>query len=149
MSTPEAVGTFPAWFPPGCPPEDAMDAAGVIFRFVSHDPPSPDDFLSHEEMEFRGGETPVLHHSKCNRCSLSVYDSLVSAKATLKKLKENHKARTGLAYRYSAIAKGELSAELGKMKQTGKDPSHHDWWPYVGISRHDRFSVVARMDQTG
>lgn len=45
---------WPSHFPELCPPDDAVPAAGVVFRTVSGSPPTPWDFLPHIEVNPEG-----------------------------------------------------------------------------------------------
>ncbi len=37
---------WPGYFPENCPPDDASEASGIVYRFVSHNPPDERDFRS-------------------------------------------------------------------------------------------------------
>lgn len=118
---------FPATWPNDCPPQDAVDANGVVFRIVNNDPPIADDLASH----FETGKLP--NAPPCLRCGLSVFREVrdaVHQKQLLPKLGR-------------WIAKGTLKSDHGKTKlTTGKQPTHTTWWAYEGISRETLFAVV-------
>lgn len=134
MSSTSDSPTFPGWFPPSCPPAAAVDASGVVFRFVRHDPIDPGDFLSHHELELAPTAKP------CSRCSLSVFDNREAARTQLRYLRTRNPDRFG-----RHIGEGTLSADLGKLMQSGSNPSHRDWWAYEGVERHRPFRVVETL----
>jgi len=86
-----------------CPPRDAVDANGDVFRIVNHDPPTADDFVTN----FESGTFP--NRLACLRCGLSVHRILADAIHT----------KTRYPKLGSRIAKGTLTKEFGKTKQTG------------------------------
>ena len=135
MSTPSAELQFPEWFPAQCPPAEASDASGVVFRFATQNPVAADDFLSHHELGL------ALKAPQCRRSSLSVYGTVVSARRKLRELRDRSPARFG-----PYIAEGALKAEHGKIKQEGVDPDHHEWWAYRGVERHTIFRIVESIE---
>jgi hypothetical protein len=116
--------TFPDDWPQGCPPADAADANGEVFRIVKADPLSATDFRSYHEMGIARGD-PVL------RCGLSVFRLRSDAEHVSRMFPNLGKV----------IARATLRPEHGKVKQTGR-PSHTTWWPYVGVDRVSLFEVV-------
>ena len=58
---------FPETWPCDCPPQDALDAEGDVFRIVDHDPPIANDLTSHLET----GRLPRA--APCLRAGLSVF----------------------------------------------------------------------------
>jgi hypothetical protein len=135
MSTTSESLRFPDWFPASCPPEAAVDASGVVFRFVTNNPVDPGDFQSHHELGLARTANP------CSRCSLSIFDDKDAARTKLKQLRGRYPDRFGLH-----IAEGTLTAEFGKMKQDGGNRSHFEWWAYDGVERHRPFRVVETLD---
>lgn len=119
---------FPTDWPANCPPADAVDASGVVFRLVKNDPPQPSDFETHAET----GRMPKA--DPCLRCGLSVFRNPQDAfhcRQILPKLGDK-------------IVKGELAASDGKTKQTkGRQPTHSTWWVYDGVNRCSPFSVIS------
>lgn len=118
---------FPSEWPSDCPPDDTVEAEGVVFRIVKNDPPSADDFASH----FETGRLPKA--PPCLRCGLSVFRQLhdaVHQRQLIPKLG-------------SLVASATLRAEHGKTKRTqGAQPSHTTWWVYQEVSRASLFSIV-------
>ena len=121
---------FPAEWPQPCPPTDAGSPDGEFYRVVKVDPPSPDDFLSYREMG------KAENADACIRAGISLFRELQDA--------EHYSAK----YQYlgNMIAVGVLDATHGLVKPTprrmaGRLLSHHTWWPYENMPRHDLFSI--------
>ena len=128
---------FPEWFPQGCPPADAEDASGTIYRFVRRgNPIEPQEFLSYHET----GEAP--NGSPCERCGLSVFRKIEDLRRTLRHLWRNYPRRTYGSH----VVKRELSASDGKIKPT-RGPGHHTWWAYEGVERHASFEFVETVNK--
>ena len=101
---------FPETWPANCPPADAGDADGDVFRLVKHDPPQPDDTASHMET----GRLP--NAPPCLRCGLSVF----------RELRDAVHQRQLLPKLGNLIGKATLLAEHGKTKLTKGAPDPHD-----------------------
>ena len=115
---------FPNDWPEDCPPIEAEDAEGVVYRICKKDPPAESDFLSH----FETGR--MKHAPPCLRAGLSVLRTIGDAR---------HLARLFPSLG-AFIAQGRLRPEHGKTAPTkGKVPSHSTWWPYDGVERHSVF----------
>jgi hypothetical protein len=127
---------FARHFPDDCPPPAAIDVEGTVFRFAKNDPVNPEDFLSHYELGLAPTAPP------CRRVGLSVYRTLAAARRKLQELRDRSPDRYG-----RFIAEGTLDARCGKIKQEGKDPDHHEWWPYDGIEAHAPFRIVCELDR--
>ena len=121
-----SLAKFPDTWPSDCPPRDAFDAEGTVFRIVGHNPPAPEDFLTN----FETGAFPS--RPACLRCGLSVHRILSDAIHTKTKY-----PRLGIR-----IARGMLTSGCGKTKQTGQ-ASHTTWWVYEGLNRAGIFACVA------
>jgi hypothetical protein len=117
---------FPSDWPPGCPPEDAVDADGPVYRLVKSNPATPDDMQSHHEKQ------TMLNHPACLRCGLSVFRTRGDAE-------HQHAAYPKLG---KFVASGTLRPEHGKVKQTGR-PTHTTWWVYDGV---DRLAVITAIE---
>lgn len=118
---------FPKNWPSGCPPADAVDGDGNVFRIVKNDPPQAVDFASHME-------TGRLRNAPaCLRCGLSVFRELgdaVHQRSLMPKLGR-------------WIAMAALQPNHGKTKMTsGGEPTHTTWWPYQSLEREALFAVV-------
>jgi hypothetical protein len=118
---------FPDSWPRDCPPEDAVDAEGDVFRIVKNDPPLPEDMASYHET----GRLPKA--PPCLRCGLSVF----------REIQDAMHQRLLLPKLGRWIAKGTLQVEHGKTKLTrGAQPTHTTWWAYDGVIRMLLFAVV-------
>jgi hypothetical protein len=95
---------FPDTWPSNCPPQDALDAEGTVFRIVDHNPPATGDFLT----SFETGAFPS--RPACLRCGLSLHRLLADAIHT----------KTKYPKLGSRIAQGPLAKEHGKTKHTGQ-----------------------------
>lgn len=122
MSTPK----FPDWFPGACPPANAVDASGVVYRIVSGATVTEEDFLTHHE---RGA---ALSAPACKRCGVSVFSSHEKA---VHRLKLSPRLGNG-------IAKGQLDASSGKTDNPNPNSGHMEWWAYDGVERHRLFDEV-------
>lgn len=120
--------SFPLDWPVGCPPTSAQSTAGDVFRLVSADPPVTKDLQTHHET----GRLPRA--DPCLRCGLSVFRNLRDALHQRQLLPKLGKF----------VARGTLAAGHGKSALTpGTQPTHTTWWPYIEVSRHTLFVVVA------
>lgn len=118
---------FPTDWPDNCPPLDAEDADGIVFRLVKNDPPQEKDLESHHE----SGRLPKA--PPCLRCGLSVF----------RELRDAAHQRHLLPKLGKWIARAALQAEHGKIKPTPtKIPTHATWWAYDGVQRSQLFAVV-------
>jgi hypothetical protein len=112
--------------PAGCPPPEAVPAAGDVYRIVKHDPPTAGDFLTPHEAG------TLKRRDPCLRCGLSVLLTLQDA-GTL---------RDNFPFLGDFIACGLVDG-LGVTRATpGFVSSHTTWWPYSGLDRHSPFRVV-------
>lgn len=118
---------FPSTWPIDCPPIDASEAAGEVFRIVKHEPPSAADMASHMET----GRLPKA--PTCLRCGLSLF----------REIQDAFHQRLLLPKLGSLIASATLTADHGKTKLTAaKQPTHTTWWPFEGVNRAGLFSVI-------
>jgi hypothetical protein len=118
---------FPADWPSDCPPADAVEADGVVFRIVKNAPPMASDVATHRE-------TGRLRAApECLRCGLSVFRDLrdaVHQRLLMPKLGQ-------------WIAKATLIADYGKTKlTTGQQPTHTTFWTFEGVDRAALFAIV-------
>jgi hypothetical protein len=117
---------FPKDWPQSCPPADAVDAVGEVFRIVRNSPPAAGDMASHHET----GRLPKA--PPCLRCGLSVF----------REVRDALHQRELLPKLGKFIAKGVLKPEHGKTKLTdGTQPTHTTWWAYEGMQRESIFIV--------
>lgn len=129
-------------WPQGCPPPEADDASGVVYRVVRNSPPRPADFLP------RIKDIPALT-SKMSGGQLvrawgvSVYDSYEGAT----KLRDQNDLKAVQdvvpGTRTWRVAKGTLVPAFGKMKATPKNgDTHRDWWKPEASDPSGAFKVV-------
>ena len=120
--------SFPQGWPDQCPPNDAVDADGIVFRIVKTDPITAADMASHHETG------KLLKAPPCLRCGLSVF----------RELQDAFHQRQLFPKLGKLIAKAALQAAHGKTKLTeGRQPTHTTWWPYEGVDRASLFALVA------
>jgi hypothetical protein len=115
LDAPMAAPAFADHFPQSCPPPDAEDARGPIYRVVKSDPPGLDDLETFFEM----GE--VREGRECECCGISVFRAIDDAFAYSEKF----------PYLGELVAMATLLPEHGKTRPTPrpKAPSHTTWWP--------------------
>src|SRR5438128_10777189 len=125
--------SFPAAWPVNCPPNDATDARGTVYRTVRTNPPTADDFRSFRE-EGKHVRDP---QKQCQACGISVLRTREDA--------VHH--RDAFQWRGEFIAEGMLAPAHGKIKPTPakKFPSHISWWCYDGVARHEIFVVIVGL----
>lgn len=128
---PEGPAKFPEWFVPDCPPEDASDASGTVYRFVTEKSIDPEEFRSYHET----GERP--NGQACQRCGMSVYRKAAEVRSLLRHLWKNYPGRNYGPH----LVKRLLAPSDGKIKATGAQ-GHHTWWAYDGVERHQSFQFI-------
>lgn len=116
--------TFPATWPENCPPPDAADASGEVFRIVNDDPPSVDDLKSYAELGLLPDASP------CRRAAISVYQSRSQA---CHRLQMSPRLGRG-------VAAATLAPTHGRMKLTDERSGHIAWWAPEGLDRAQLFS---------
>jgi hypothetical protein len=91
----------------------------MVYRAVSNNPPSQEDFLSHREM----WPTQKFSAPECEVCGLSVFTDKQDIERLIRRIPR---------MRAMLIAQGTLNPDLGNMKPTPSGPahknSHHTWW---------------------
>lgn len=122
---------FPGWFVQDCPPSDAVEASGTIYRFVAEFPINPEEFRSYHERD----ELP--HAPACLRCGLSVFRRVEDIRGLLLHLWKAYPKRSYGPY----VVKRDLTAADGVTKETGKH-GHRTWWAHEGVERHASFEFV-------
>ena len=111
---------FREQLPDDCPPQEAEEISTprTIFRLVAHSPPTDEDFRSqraeHPNRTFRSV-------SECQASGLSIHTDI---QASNNILKLPHMRRRGMVICRVALGEG-----AGYIQQTGREPSHHTWWP--------------------
>lgn len=125
--------TFPDTWPEGCPPADADNPDGVLFRIVASNPPTREDFLSFAE-EGRFLRSPPK--CPCMPYGLSVFPDRADAE--------------WMAHAFPKLggflASGYLDKDSGMSKLTpGTRPSHTTWWPEIACDRQGLFDAVEEV----
>lgn len=129
---------WPDYLPENCPPEDARNPSEPVYRLISQNPPTSEDFKTVREQN--PGRTFPEKEKECRACAVSVYTS----KDDLIKLIKLTR-RTG-RFRNAKVAVGNLTPELGLIKHTPSPPernnSHHSWWVPIDVTVSDLFKAV-------
>jgi hypothetical protein len=119
-----SVNSWPSYVPDGCPPPDAPEASGDVYRLIKGDSPSPDDFLPKVLEEPDGDFTG----KECMAGGLSVY----------RKKKDLARLLTLPTFKGKPwqVARATLSPAVGRLKPTPPRKirnSHHTWWWPEGV----------------
>ncbi len=123
---------FPTDWPKNCPPSDAADCSGPVFRIVTAKPPGPDDLKSYEELGIQVG-------SECRRKAVSVYAKL-----------EHALHRQSLSpHLGSFVAVGEFVQGAGKTKLTDERTGHVAWWSPKQFDRASLFKEFVECPAEG
>jgi len=121
---------WPSFFPPQCPPSEARDASAEVFRLVSSNPPSANDFESWAQRH------PKKWMGNCKASGLSVFTVKSDALRLVRRV-------PGMSAPGGLIASAKLSPEAGKLMPTPRDGnSHHTWWAPAGFDHTEAFEVV-------
>lgn len=112
------LSDFPEYYPEQCPPCEAKDVEGVIFRFTNKNTPHKRDFLSHYELGRATG---------CQSMGLSVFTSIEAC--------EEFKEKVPFA-RNKKISSANLNNDYGKFANTPSTNSkrHMTWWVSCNLS---------------
>jgi hypothetical protein len=112
-----------------CPPLSAKREPIALYRLITLNKPSADDFMTAHE---RG---VYIDFDPCIRCSLSSYRDMADAEKLRKRVPH---------FRKHAICYGTVPTEAGAHLATPSrnEKSHHSWWPALGIMRHSYFVAV-------
>lgn len=126
---------WPDFFPAELelPPEDAIDAGGIVFRLVREIPPTEACFLATHQEQPRRHEVCDTLEKKQAVYGTSVWSNkelLIEAMASLPH---------GLRQR--KVASGTVNASMGKMRQT-LEPGHLTLWLRKNSNIHLNFSEV-------
>lgn len=117
--------TFSKDWPKPCPPDDAKDTSGRIFRRTKKNPPSVRDLQSH----FQRGTAEDF--SPCGRCALSV----LTDEADIE-----HSFRL-FGHQGNYVFRADLSPGQGKMKPAGGPiKSHTNVWFYEQVNVESLFT---------
>lgn len=113
--------SWPEFFPPNCPPEDASGADGEIYIFISNDKPISESFTC-KGVRFPG----QVYDDMCMACGLSVAKSLEKCEASRRRVPSLRKKQ--LLY-------ADLEEAVGRIKHTPLPgiEHHFTWWVPVEV----------------
>tara|TARA_R110002049_G_scaffold84503_3_gene215038 strand:+ start:507 stop:911 length:405 start_codon:yes stop_codon:yes gene_type:complete len=116
------VYTWPTHFPSQCPPEDATEISGKIFRLISRDGPKEFDFQSHYER----APGAVRTETECISRGLSVLRSYHDCEVLMDAVP---------ALRKKLVAEANLETGTGLIGETpsGNCAGHCTWWRSVTV----------------
>ena len=125
----------PEWpdFPVGVPPEGSHPPRGDFFRITSKQIPTARCCGSEyqkdpQKLDERTGLEYICSYG------ISIQNSLEGARETVAKFRN--------ATRTRFIAKGNLTEEVGVVKQTFKKEYHYTLWTYAGVEIHSYFQFI-------
>lgn len=130
---------FPDYYPKNVPPKTALDANGVFYRLVKHNPPTPKCF---DNMYL--ADPNRLKRYKGVKLTYCYGTSLYTDESSL----DNafNKFPEGVGDRF--VAKGELSPCDGKMLKTGApDTTHYTVWLVDNHKVHKHFSCIRGLSK--
>lgn len=121
---------FAGFFPDGCPPDDAGDLTGDVYRLVDGNPPSDWDFQSKHQRS-----QSLSKAGDCLACGLSILRSWTDAERLKQRIP---------GMRKKSIAVGIIPEPLGKTKATPtrNQAGHHTWWVPDGVEVKVLFTVI-------
>lgn len=131
---------WPKHIPSNCPPDEAVPAAGLVYRLVRHNPPEPGDFQSWRDeagRDPRDADKSLL----CRSFAMSVYSTLSSARRRLRLFKPRLNKEP-----FVAIAAGTLRPDIGVMLETGSQ-DHISLWVQLGRHPHRLFSKIVHKEK--
>jgi hypothetical protein len=114
------ITTWPDHYPDKCPPDNANQPSGDIFRFTNRTNPKYKDFMSYYELQPNGDWGGKACQSRGISVFTSVEDSIAAA-AIVPALKKKH------------LSKAELPPNSGVIATTPPDNSrnHNTLWPLI------------------
>ncbi|MDD5214773.1 MAG: hypothetical protein PHQ03_04425 [Methylococcales bacterium] len=122
------MSDFPEYYPEKCPPSQAKDVEGEIFRFTTRNTPHHRDFLSHYELGIGEG---------CQAMGLSVFLSIEACEEMKDKVP---------AMRKKKIASADLNSKHGRFAHTPSTNSkrHMTWW--VSSNLKEPWTLFSNVD---
>lgn len=114
-----------------CPPSDAIEAHGEVFRCCKRESPIDSDLETHEERGL------ALNADPCRRKAISVFTTREDAE---------HQGRTFIRWKKVFVMSAKLAREHGVMKVTpGQQPTHTSWWPSPNLPPAERAKLFTRI----
>jgi hypothetical protein len=121
---------FPDFYPDDCPPHDCEDFKGIFYHFVTGQTDNPENFVPYAVSK---RYSSIVEDDYCKSCGLSMLRTLEAAELywKLPNLRKKN------------LAKGTLSSEYGKLKNTPSKISseHYTFWSYDGVKISQFFEV--------
>ncbi len=127
------VPVWPDFFPKDCPPEDAEDATGELFRLVNSK--DKGDLEKCFQGHFILFPKRVVKGKECQACGVSVSRTLGDCKAA---------RELAPSLRKKIILHGVLEHPVGKIAHTPLDSGnpHYTWWIPLETSPWENFKEV-------
>lgn len=124
---------WPDHYPEKCPPNDAADVSGVVYRFTNRTNPNHRDFLSYYELK----PSEDWGRKACQARGLSVYTSEEDCKTAIS---------TVPALKKKKLCVAELGSESGVIAPTPSKNTynHKTLWPL--ISANDLAEIFMSID---
>jgi uncharacterized surface anchored protein len=121
---------FDNGIPDQCPPAEAVDATGEVFRAVPDESLQPDHFVSWIKAKKKSAKP-----KDCRHWGLSVWTSLEA-------VQHARKVNSHMCDQY--IAKGALKAGDGRLAPTptANQPMHHTLWCDINAPISTRFKIA-------
>ena len=101
----------------------------VVYRLVETDPPTHGDFRSQRDLR---PDREFKNVSECGARGVSVYVDLQGVRQTARQ--RNMRGRL--------VCEVVLDNGSGRIIQSGRNPSHHTWWPLANFDILANCSVV-------
>ena len=119
---------FPAYFPEGCPPDDAKAEELCVYRYCMTESVIANDFLSYYQIDSEKYKGNIIAYG------LSVF---CNKQECIKGMKLPAIKRKG----FKSFASGITYINMGVIKQTFNNPSHITWWLYEDVKPETYFSI--------
>lgn len=120
---------FPSYFPDGCPPQKAIAEELEVFRAVTNDPLSRDDFRSYHELGIHIDKITNSYYAVSCFTDETAFDMTMGMPAKRS--------------RFRFKAKGITSIYCGVIYKNAR--GHVDWWLYDGAEPEKHFSIVSEL----
>ena len=117
------LSDFPEYYPEQCPPYNANNTEGIVFRFTKEDKPHKQDFISFYEKN----PNKDWGMDTCQAMGLSVFPTIEACEEMKRKIPALNKKK---------IASANLNNNYGKFANTPSTNSkrHMTWWVSCNLS---------------
>ncbi len=128
-----SMTTFHPDTPQKCrPPKNTIPSNGIYFRVVFNNPPTPKDFVIWvNEPENRRHLEDKKKRKDCGAFAISMLSEEGVIRSSGLFRRQMRKRATRKNATFLGWAQVELESSSGVIKQTGRNPHHHDLWPYM------------------